>query len=80
MKLIGSVKGNFSLVLIFYSLATIYFAFALFNAAPKFYSNARPNAMNQMWDKPNGENRYYEYSDAFNNFLEHRQKQINNKK
>jgi len=84
LKLMGKIKGNFSLILIFYTIATIYFALSIFNLGPKFYSNSKPAAMEKLWDNAKVEiaiPKYFIYFEAYNKFLDHRseseEKEIN---
>jgi hypothetical protein len=81
-KLIGSIRGNFSLIFIFYTLAAIYFVLSMSNVAPRFNSNFRPVSMDQLLEKENGQERFDKYYNAYYNFMDHRNsvKEKENKK
>ena len=71
LKMIGSIKGNFSLLFIFYVLTAIHLLLFRANIAPSFYSDNKPIAMIRLSDN-NKERRYEEFNKAYSNFLLHR--------
>lgn len=80
-KLMGKIKGNFILIFIFYSLATVYFVLAMLNVVPKFYSNSKPYAITIFLENPqNSEAKYVYFNDTYNSFLEHRKGNKNREK